>query len=514
MNRPLSRRDFLKLMALVPPSMYMSGFVLPPSRLIQDPNAKNVLIILFDALSARNIALYGYQRDTMPNLARLAERSIVYHNHHAGGNFTTPGTASLLTGTYPWTHRAINLGYQVIEQIRHRTIFSAFDGYYRTAYSHNNFVNAHLEFFFADIDYLKPQKDLFVKNGLALDRLFTSDADIASVAWERIVKKGGTGNAYSLFLSALYTEYEKGNIKDISALFPRGISRIGEDDYFLLEEGIDWVKSQLKELPQPFLSYYHFLPPHHPYCPRQEFVNAFLDDGVGYLINKPKSIFNSNEKISLTVQSNERRRYDEFVLYADSELGRLYDYLQESGLLENTWVVFTSDHGEMFERGVYGHRTPVLYEPVIHVPLLIMEPGQKIRRDVFTPTSAVDVVPSLLKVTGQDIPDWFEGTILPPFAGTETDSERSIFAVEAKLDPWDKPLNPVSTTIIKGSYKLIYLAGYEELGENSPSLELYDLENDPEELNDLHAAQPDVLADLKNELLTRMTEADRPYQNK
>ncbi len=65
------------------------------------------------------------------------------------------------------------------------------------------------------------------------------------------------------------------------------------------------------------------------------------------------------------------------ILYADKEFGRFFDYLDSSGLLDNTWVVLTSDHGEMFERGIDGHDTEVLYEPVIRIPLMIFEPGRK-----------------------------------------------------------------------------------------------------------------------------------------
>ncbi len=502
----------MKLMALLPPSVFLSGFAQEPLRAAQNPNAKNVLIIVFDALSATNIGLYGYARDTMPNLTRMAQRGTVYHNHYAAGNFTTPGSGSLLTGVYPWTHRAFELGYPVIEARRHKTFFSAFEDYYRIAYSHNNFVNIHLKAFFDDISYLKPQKDLFVKNWLALDRLFSNDEDMASVAWDRAVKKADTGYAYSLFFSELYSEYEKRQVSKLSAQFPRGITRIGTDDYFLLEDAVDWVDLQLAKTPQPFAAYFHFLPPHHPYSPRREYVNAFRHDSVGYLFDKPKSIFNYNDEISLTYQGNQRRIYDEFVLYADSQLGRLYDYLEQNGWLENTWLVFTSDHGEMFERGIFGHRTPVLYQPIVRIPLVIIEPGQTQRRDVYSHTSAVDVVPTLLKVTGQKIPDWFEGQVMPPFAETGPDSERSIFAVEAKLSPQDKPMYPVTTTIIKGNYKLMYLAGYGELGENTPAYELYDLENDPQEMQNLAVSQLSILADLRNELLTRMKEADKPYE--
>src|SRR5512143_4156799 len=317
--------------------------------------------------------------------------------------------------------------------MRHRSMFAFFDDYYRTAYSHNNFVNTLLRQFFADIDYLKPQKDLFLRNFLAADRLFGSDEDIASVAWQRDAKRQGNGGyAYSLFFSSLYDGLDEARMRDLITLFPRGIPRIGTDDFFLLEQGVDWILSQVVKIPQPFLGYFHFLPPHHPYSPRRDYVGVFYNDSLGYYFQKPKSVFNHNEEISMTIQTNERRRYDEYLLYADGQIGRMYDFLVERGIVDNTWVVFTSDHGEMFERGIFGHRTPVLYQSIVRIPLLIIEPGQTQRRDVFTSTNAVDVVPTLLKVTGHPLPPGLEGTVLPPFADQAPSADRSLFCVEAK----------------------------------------------------------------------------------
>ena len=147
--------------------------------------------------------------------------------------------------------------------------------------------------------------------------------------------------------------------------------------------------------------------------------------------------------------------YDEFLLYVDHEFGRFMDSLEESGLLENTWVVFTSDHGEMFERGIDGHSQHALYEPVIRVPLLIFEPGQKTRIDVHTPTSAIDVLPTMLHVTGHQTPEWIEGEILPPYRPTEIDPERSVYVVRANDNGQFEPLNrriiraaPISVSMV------------------------------------------------------------------
>ena len=195
----------------------------------------------------------------------------------------------------------------------------------------------------------------------------------------------------------------------------------------------------------------------------------------------------------------------------DAEFGRLYDFMEAQGLTENTWIIFTSDHGESFERGIFGHRTPFLYQPVIKIPLLIFEPGQKERRDIFTSTSAVDVLPTLLQIAGQQVPDWTEGQVLPPYAERAPSLERNIYALEATDSPKFSPLNPATVTLIKGRYKLMHLFGYPQLEETGALFELYDLENDPEELNNLYAAQPGIAQELKNELLEKIREVDEPY---
>ena len=514
MSRKLSRREFLKLLAGVTPGVYLSRLARRPSRVLPNPNPGNVLIIVFDALSARNISLYGYRRNTMPNLARMAEQATVYHNHYAGGNFTIPGTASLLTGTYPWTHRAVRLGNTVAPDRRENNIFNLFDGHYRVAYSHNPVANTHLYYFSNDVDELKPQNELFVRNDLALDRFIVNDYDLASVAWERSVKRDEGGYSYSLFFSNLYEEYGRKKTRELSDLFPLGAPRTGRDNYFLLEQGVDWLLSEVVRLPQPFLAYFHFLPPHAPYAPRRDYAGVFRNDGLDHLITKPKSIFSDRKGGSPRYQSGERQRYDEFILYADGELGRLYDHLRESRLMENTWIVFTSDHGEMFERGIYKHGTPVLYEPIVRVPLLILEPGQERRQDIYTATSAVDVLQTLAHVTGQKVPEWVEGEVLPPFSGKTVNENRSVYAVEAKDTKEGKALSPLTGMVVKGKHKLTYFSGYSQLGEAREYLELYDLEQDPEEMNNLYSRQSSLARELREELTEKIREADKLYRKK
>ena len=323
------------------------------------------------------------------------------------------------------------------------------------------------------------------------------------------------GYSYSLFLSYLYEEfkcYQASQIKEWKTVFPRGIPSMDYNNYFLLEEAIDWLGNYLNGVQQPFLGYFHFWPPHEPYRTRQDFYNRFQNDGYKP-IEKPHNPFSygpaQNDPLRLP---KIRTEYDEYILYADYEFARFYDHLEKSGLLENSWLVLTSDHGELFERGIEGHSTPVLYQPLIHIPLLIFEPGRADRKDIFSPTSAIDVFPTLQKVTGQNPAPWSEGIILPPFSNVESNQDRSIYTLEARTNEQFKPLTTATVTLQKGNYKLLYFFGYEEFGETGERVELYDIENDPEELNNLYSTKQELSLTLLNELKEKLAQVNAPYE--
>lgn len=503
----LSRRDFLKLAGLT-----SLGMVVPPAvkhigRNIQS-DKKNVIILVFDALSAYNISLYGYERATMPNLARLSKRATVFHNHYAGGNYTTPGTASLLTGALPWSHHAIGFNDPAIPEFTNKSIFHAFDDYHRVAYSHNTLVNTLFKQFVGDISEYVPQDQLFLFNDSFIRNYFEGDEDTATVAWARAMKRT-EGFSYSLFLSQLYEAYRDSTVKEAASMYPLGLPNINNDNYFTLEQGVDWLSGRLNELPQPFMGYFHFLPPHFPYKPHKDFVGAFSNDSY-QPISKPEDLF--TEGRSDDFLSKWRSVYDEFVLHVDNEFGRLFDALEESGILENSWLILTSDHGEMFERGIWAHSTPTFYQPVVRVPLLIFEPGVSTGKDVYEKTSAVDILPTMLQLTGHPIPNWTEGQILPPYANGLLQPERQIYAVNARRNKPTAPLTEVTLMQVEGDYKLVYYLGYNEYGAGDEMSLLFDIRNDPEELNDLSTVKPETASEMLSNLKAKLREKNEPFQ--
>src|SRR5688500_15250788 len=138
--RGLSRREFLKLISLPPVGIFSR----PLSRLtkVLNPDSPNIIIIVFDAWSQHHVSLYSYPRQTMPNLEKFAEKATVYHNHYSTGTFTTPATASLLTGLYPWSHRAWTLGATTAPPHAAHNMFAALSETHSTlGYAQNEFAD-------------------------------------------------------------------------------------------------------------------------------------------------------------------------------------------------------------------------------------------------------------------------------------------------------------------------------------------------------------------------------------
>ena len=188
MKKSLSRRDFIKLAGLLAASAALPTYLLRPGAAGNNPNPENILVIVFDAWSVANTSLYGYPRQTTPNLERLADKAVVYHKHYSGGSFTTPGTASLLTGALPWSHRAFVLNDTVHRQFAHQSLFHLFESYHRIAYTHNPIANTLLRQFMSAIDQYIPMDELYLDQDFLVDILFAGDRDIATVSVNRALK--------------------------------------------------------------------------------------------------------------------------------------------------------------------------------------------------------------------------------------------------------------------------------------------------------------------------------------
>lgn len=503
----ISRRDFLKA-----GWNFFGGGVaatlLPKSTQTHNVGTKspNIIVLVCDAMTARNLSLYGYSRKTTPNLEKIAEKAFVYHNHYSNGNFTIPGTSSLLTGLRPWTHRAINGPGKIKKKFSRHSIFHFLgDNYFKLAFTQNYWAYYLLNQFSLDINSLLSSSEFSSVNAGIIDQSFQKDQRIANQALVRMLYYG---NSLLLsFINGLYYQFKINRIP--SEEYPAGLPRANYyDNVFTMKDLFDGIADKIFELDEresPFFSYFHIYPPHNPYSPSRDFMGMFDNDAYEPVAKKEHVLSIGATQSSL---NNERSKYDSYLANIDMEIGRLTAKLEEQGILDRTYFIITSDHGEMFERGTNGHFTGLLYEPVIRSPLLVLVPGSQERRDFHSLTSNIDLMPTILNLAGSEIPASCEGNILPGLGGVE-DPDRSVITMEAKESSAFQPFTKATYSIIKGNYKLLYYHGY--VHKYQEYFEFYDLQEDPEEMHDKYSKQKfaDIIFDMKQELFNAMDEANK-----
>ena len=224
----MHRRDFLKLTALSPLLFIESKINSSDFLYNANKNYPNFLILVFDAFSARHLSLLNYSRSTTPNLSRLAQNATVFHNHHAAGNYTTPGTSSLLTGVYPWKHRALHIRGKTTPFYEDHNLFSLLPKDYRKfAYTQNPLAYSILFQFHKHIDHLVKIPELAVYADSISQSILNPDFFIANEA-ELIAIKSEHSPPSSLFLSIFDTELRKFFTNRIYTYslgdYPRGIT--------------------------------------------------------------------------------------------------------------------------------------------------------------------------------------------------------------------------------------------------------------------------------------------------
>jgi arylsulfatase A-like enzyme len=510
MSKKINRRDTLKVIgASVFPALFpqqtsaISGWLQPAQK------RPNVLIIVLDTLSANHLSLYGYARPTSASMERFASRSTVYHSHFSGGNFTTAGTASMLTGLYPWSHRALHVrGLMKRSRTSENLFHQVGTKYHKMVFTQNLLAELLLNQFQDDInDHLPFTLSMLSPKDVLLARGFENDPNLSFYAYGDFltIRQNNDGPLAGSSILGLLDVWKRAEVQPILEDYPLGAPTNSYYNYSNTATFGQILKEVERASAQddPFLGYFHLWTPHEPYLPRKQFSGIYKEDGYSP-VKKPEHILNDTRRPQKNLERL-CRTYDEYVTDIDNDLGVFLDALDNNGILDNTYVVITSDHGQLFERGQHGHVTTLLFDSLIRIPLLISAPGQTQRKDVFVPTSNIDLLPTLTALSGQQVNPQTEGKLLPGFGGME-DWDRSVYSMVARTNSAFAPLKTATISLIKGTKKLIYYKGYENYDGVS---ELYDLADDREELKDLAADDVKTAANMRDELLTALEESDQ-----
>ena len=332
----------------------------------------NVLLISIDSLRADHLSSYGYARKTTPSIDRIASEGMLFEQHMSSSSWTLPGHASLFTSLPDSIHGAFETNRRIPEALH--TLAERFhDAGYKT------------QGFFAG-PYLHPS--------FGFGQGFDSYIDCASYA----------------------DEIDNRPLEDW--LGKKEVERKSHEDITNPRVYAAWQKWLAGRGEGAFFTFVHLWDVHFDYIPPAPFDKQFDPDYSGQVTGKD---FFVDPKINAGMPERDKQHiialYDGEIAWTDSFIAKMRADLEQAGLLENTVIVITSDHGEeLFDHGGKGHRL-TLFDEVLHIPLVVRYPASLPRNvRIAAETASIDVGPTLLELAGLPAATDVFGTSLVHFA--------------------------------------------------------------------------------------------------
>lgn len=438
----------------------------------------NIILITFDALTAQDMSLYGYKLKTTPNIDSFALESYVFTNMYANANWTRPGVASILTGTYPSTHRLINTGIQncfLPDELRNMNIAALLKANgYQTAAVVSNWVYAHpsSNHTFHNFDYapFNTTNDAEFRNRIEPIYLIPESATLF------FTKIGSTAHIWCALISNTYLGF-------LNKILTPGEQQSKLDTVYSgpPEKTFNIASSYLQKAKTPFFLWIHVMVPHGPYLPADGFKKQFLKENSLLTFHEqtfPQYDNNFYPESMQPTMDKLRLRYNEHILWADHAFGEFIHKLKNDGYMDHSTIIISSDHGESFRRGVYQHSSPTLYNDLIRIPLIIRTPKQKHHKLIEQPAAQIDIAPTILDLLDIAVPHRMEGESLKSKMQKNAANDKPIFSMQLDGNRIRGAITKGTVAVIKDHYKYIFYV-------DKPRSELYNMMKDPEEMTDL-----------------------------
>ena len=450
---------------------------LEPTTQAQQPN---VLFLICDDLNC-DLACYGHPQVKTPNLDRLAQRGVLFPNTHCQYPLCGPSRASFMTGLY----------------------------------ADQTLVRRNAIYIRERIPNVNTMSQMFRDNGYFATR-------IGKMYHYNVPKHIGTSGHDDPY-SWNYTINPRGRDKaDEDKIFSLTPNNFGATLSWLAAEGTDEEQTDgiaataaIKMLEQHQANKQNFYlavglyRPHTPYVAPKKYFDMYPLDKIvvpevpdGYLDTLPsparKSLTRRKNQLNLKkdIAKQAIQAYYASITFADAQIGRILTALDETGLADNTIVLFTSDHG--YHMGEHGHyQKTTLFNNATHVPLIMAGPSIAKGKVAQTMAEMVDFYPTLAQLSGWKVPEFLSGKSLVPAL-----RDPNAIIRESAFTQYD-----VGYSIRTKDFR------YTEWGENgSAGNELYDQRTDPTEMNNLAGSDEhsETIETLTKQLRARIQQAKEP----
>ncbi|MGC8466190.1 MAG: sulfatase-like hydrolase/transferase [Acidimicrobiales bacterium] len=468
---------------------------------------RNVLLITVDQWRGDGLSAVGHSVLRTPSLDRLASKGTLFRNHWANAAPCGPSRACLYTGTYLHHHRSVLNGTPLADRftniarvVRSHGLDPVLFGYTDTSIDPST------------VEPSDPRLRSYEGVLPGFRPIVHDPYEAGSVLWARWLERHGVDvptSAHELYLP-------KQGVRDADrhgwTWAPTRFRAEHSETAFMVGEIEHWLDNHSED---DFFIHASFIRPHPPRRNPEGYHDLYDADQVETFIGARSSeeeakLHPFNEAVmalrQVTAPTEEIERRQLRATYygaqreVDDQLGRLFRYLERTGLAASTLVIVTSDHGDM--AGDHWLVEKLGYwDESFHIPLIIVDPyAEIVSNEVSVPTESVDILPTICEWLGIETPLQVDGASLLPFLHGGPTPEH--WRTEAHFE-WDFrspttqmaerwfgiPMDHCSLAVVRGDrYKYVQFAADEAI---LPPL-LFDLERDPDQVHNLLVEEPAV----------------------
>lgn len=489
----------------------------------------NILLVQTDQQTADTLGLYGNPLVKTPNLECLANNGVVFDNAFCNYPACSPSRSSMMTGRYASTIN-VHANHLITNPLETTLPKVLKEGGYQTALVGKNH---------ALMDGKKI--NLYPHGGLE-----DKKPDVLHEAFD-YVREGVHGHLVDGYRDNPEVKEAHQWARDHAWKSPLGhgknpVSYKKCGSYLLGDTAVDYLKNFRKD-DQPFFMYLSFPDPHTPYQAPEPYASMYKPEDVPMptkddLTTKPERVRVANIMDALDIADEQvireiRAIHYGMINFIDDAIGRVLDTLRELGIDENTVIMFTSDHGDSM--GAHGviQKQNFFYDSFTHLPFIVSWPGHMESKRCEHLVELVDVMPTLLDFAGCEIPFGVQGKSLASYLQGGEYHPREFAVIESGENgepprvseltmrpesPYDENCFPWCAwrEAWLGKGKCIRTHDWKLSVYANGEGELYDLKNDPDELNNLlgNSKYDDVMKELHYKLLLWVMEnEDRVPEN-
>jgi arylsulfatase A-like enzyme len=447
----------------------------------------NIIFIITDQQRYDTIRALGYDYMDTPNLDRLFSEGVTFTDCHVTAASCAPARASLFKGYYPHTTGILKNA----DRWRRSWIELLNDsGYHCTNVGKMHTWPFETELGF-DERYVVENKDRYLEGRYYFDE------------WDKALRFRG------LIKQQRELYRQRADYRDRLGAFEWELPEDTHPDNFVGDMATWWIDSYPKT--QPLFLQIGFPGPHPPYDPVPRYAEPYLKKNLPLLEvtqheldNQPpafKELREHNHQIdhdSVVLELNptheqrhlQRACYLANVTMIDEKVGQILQALERNGYLDNSIIIFTSDHGDCLTD--HGHSQKwTMYDLITRIPLTVWAPGRFSARKVDSLCQQMDLGPTILELAGIEVPSTLEAiSLLDALEGADWNGRNFVFAEQIK----DGILTGCEfmTMVRNKAWKLVHFL-------DEPYGQLFDMLHDPNEVNNLWS-DPNA-ASMKQELL-------------